>query len=121
MTIAINTFSIFLFFLGASVIKRLNKDKVSKEAPSTADLGLDLWKADPNDPSKLEIMGEKAWNSAVTVYFLVDADFPLAPPFTANLFDQKSLFAGGARPGEIHAGDSGQDGPHSGHDGVFAG
>lgn len=39
---------------------RVIKDKVSKEAPSTADLKLDLWKADPNDPSRLEVMGEKA-------------------------------------------------------------
>jgi len=49
--------------------KLLIKDKVSKEAPSTADLGLDLWKADPNDPSKLEIMGEKAWNSVMVNTF----------------------------------------------------
>jgi len=42
-------------------------------------------------------------------------------PHPSLPLDQKSVFAGGARPGEIHASDSGQNGQHSGHDGVFAG
>lgn len=43
---------------------KLAKDKVSKEAPDTSDLALDLWTAQSGQPAssgKAEIMGEKAW------------------------------------------------------------
>ena len=64
-------------------------------------------------------MGEKAWNSVMVNTF--GWWWPHSCPTPHCLLIKSLSFAGGARPGEIHASDSGQDGQHSGHDGVFAG